>query len=480
MSSMNNGQCDGVDAAASSDSGAGELQRRVLLGAMGLVGMAALGRMASAGPINPPVGPVGSTAKSLGEVEPRTAINATNTPGDATAVFILQAEGSYYLMADVFVPSGKIGIKILSSALNVTIDMNGFKIGGATGSGAGIATVAAVGGSTLAIRNGKVQNMGGAGVSVNAQTLLVDGVAVNDCAGIGLDLSGNAGRVLNCGAFRCGSHGFSIGMAATMAQCAAEFNMGTGFFSGSAVVFESCVASLNTGGGFRAGTLRASNCMAVQNGGTSMLGIDVLSAQGCEVNAGSTGFSVSNPGSSANLSGCLAVSMSGVGYFMPNASGAMLAGCAARACAGGGFQPGPYAMLTACMASGNGVFGGSSSGFILSTGSRGENCGATQNAQHGFLVTSGCTLTNCTAADNGSAVLGNAGFRATGADTTFDSCTATGNPVGFNATGGCILTRNRASGNTTNFSLIGTNFLGAIVTTAAGVATANGWANFEF
>ena len=95
-------------------------------------------------------------------------------------------------------------------------------------------------------------------------------------------------------------------------------------------------------------------------------------------------------------------------------------------------------------------------------------------------MTSGCTLTNCTAADNGSAVLGNAGFRATGADTTFDSCTATGNPVGFNATGGCILTRNRASGNTTNFSLIGTNFLGAIVTTAAGVATANGWANFEF
>ena len=87
-----------------------ELDRRVLLGVAGLAGMAALAGLAKGGPINPPAGPVGSTAKPLGEVEPRTAINATNTPGDATAVFIIAAEGSYYLAQDVFVPSGKIGL----------------------------------------------------------------------------------------------------------------------------------------------------------------------------------------------------------------------------------------------------------------------------------------------------------------------------------------------------------------------------------
>jgi hypothetical protein len=105
---------------------------------------------------------------------------------------------------------------------------------------------------------------------------------------------------------------------------------------------------------------------------------------------------------------------------------------------------------------------------------------ANANAQHGIATGSACTVTGCTAADNGSGGAGNAGFRSAGADTAFDSCTATGNPIGFSVTGGCIVTRNRASGNTTNFSATGTNFVGASITAAANVATANGWANFEF
>jgi parallel beta-helix repeat protein len=132
------------------------------------------------------------------------------------------------------------------------------------------------------------------------------------------------------------------------------------------------------------------------------------------------------------------------------------------------------------MASGNGISGSTSSGFVMAANSRAENCGATENAAHGFQGTSGCTMTNCSANNNGSGGAGTAGFRATSVDCTFDSCTATGNPVGFTASGGCILTRNRASGNTTNFSLTGTNFVGTSVTAASGVVTASAWANFEF
>ncbi|HYD01608.1 MAG TPA: hypothetical protein VEB22_10315, partial [Phycisphaerales bacterium] len=47
-----------------------------------------------AGPLNPPVGPVAPTAKPIAEVEPRTAINAANTPGDADSLFRITQPGS--------------------------------------------------------------------------------------------------------------------------------------------------------------------------------------------------------------------------------------------------------------------------------------------------------------------------------------------------------------------------------------------------
>ncbi len=39
----------------------------------------------SAGDLNPPSGPVTPTMKTLTEVEPRIAINATNTPGSGNS-----------------------------------------------------------------------------------------------------------------------------------------------------------------------------------------------------------------------------------------------------------------------------------------------------------------------------------------------------------------------------------------------------------
>ena len=47
------------------------------------------GAVVLAGDLTPPAGPVVSTMKDLDEVEPRIAINAVNTPGDATNSFII-------------------------------------------------------------------------------------------------------------------------------------------------------------------------------------------------------------------------------------------------------------------------------------------------------------------------------------------------------------------------------------------------------
>ena len=54
-----------------------------------------------AGPLTPPAGPVGPTYKTLSEVEPRTALNAANTPGDASNLFIISQPGSYYLTGPI-------------------------------------------------------------------------------------------------------------------------------------------------------------------------------------------------------------------------------------------------------------------------------------------------------------------------------------------------------------------------------------------
>src|SRR5262245_23962114 len=68
-----------------------------------------------AGDLNPPPGAVSATMKPLSQVEPRRAINAANTPGDANSTFKIANPGSYYLCADLVGSAGKHGIEIASN-----------------------------------------------------------------------------------------------------------------------------------------------------------------------------------------------------------------------------------------------------------------------------------------------------------------------------------------------------------------------------
>jgi len=106
-----------------------ELDRRALLAGAGVLSAAAI---AAGGPLNPPSGPVSSTPGP----EPRTAINATNTPGTALAEFRISQPGSYYLPGNIAAPAGASGI--LVDASDVTIDLMGFAIQGAGGATANV------------------------------------------------------------------------------------------------------------------------------------------------------------------------------------------------------------------------------------------------------------------------------------------------------------------------------------------------------
>ena len=195
-----------------------------------LLGLAAL--VAAAGPLNPPAGPVASTYKTLTEVEPRIAINATNTPGTATATFRINSPGSYYLTANTAGTFNKNGIEV--SADNVTIDMSGFTLTGGGGTGDGIAT--------------------SSGLSANPANVVVLNGTIASWAGDGIDF-------LTVFSPSC-----------RIADVHASGNGGVGIKTGNGFLLERCFARVNGGGGINAGNqgiMRA--CQTISNSTAGMI-----------------------------------------------------------------------------------------------------------------------------------------------------------------------------------------------------------------
>ncbi|HYD02483.1 MAG TPA: right-handed parallel beta-helix repeat-containing protein, partial [Phycisphaerales bacterium] len=191
-----------------------DLDRRVLLGAAGFAGLAAVaaGR-AGAGPLAPPAGAVASSGKTLSDVEPRVAINATNTPGNATSVYRITQGGSYYLTGNVVFPTGKSAIEI--SASNVVIDLNGYvlsALGGVSGVKAVSDTVA-----RTVIRNGTIWNGSGPGIDFAANdSVTVENVAIESTDGPAIAI-GNNGRVSGCTVVGCSTTGGEIAVKVSRA-----------------------------------------------------------------------------------------------------------------------------------------------------------------------------------------------------------------------------------------------------------------------
>ncbi|XVJ59209.1 MAG: hypothetical protein HEQ23_07330 [Tepidisphaera sp.] len=204
-----------------------------------------------AGPLDPPAGPVASTFKTLGEVEPRVAINAANTPGDADSLFRITQPGSYYLTDNVTGVSGKVGIEI--SVENVTIDLSGFTMTGVPGSLGGI-VASPFNRDAITILNGTVSNWGGSGIDMRSATSLglgyrVEGVRANYNGQHGFSI-GDGAILIGCSAQNNTSHGFNFANHATVQNCNAYNNTGSGFEGGFGLTITSCVSRDNETHGF--------------------------------------------------------------------------------------------------------------------------------------------------------------------------------------------------------------------------------------
>lgn len=216
-------------------------QRRALLAGLGgLAAGAFVAGKAKAGPLDPPAGPIASTGKTLTEVEPRIAINQTNTPGDAGNIFRIMQPGSYYLTGNVAGESGKNGIRV--EAPGVTLDLNGFELRGVPGSLRGIDMLSS---PHSTVRNGRVIAWGGRGLSLQGEYITVESVGVSDCGSVGIRVSDTGSCVRDSYASNNLGIGISVGVGSTITNCVARGNAEEGIFCTSDSVIGNCVSELN-------------------------------------------------------------------------------------------------------------------------------------------------------------------------------------------------------------------------------------------
>jgi len=292
------------------------IDRRLMLGAAGLLGAAALSRVASAGPLNPPAGPVTPTGKSLTDIEPRTAVNDTNTPGDGECVHRITQPGSYYLTGNVAGQSGKHGIII--DASNVTLDLMGFALLGVPGSLEG---VRCVGRHAVTIRNGSIRGFGGVGLCIDFENpgmpgagAIVEHITCTDNASSGIFCQQTNGLVRSCTADRNGDIGI-YAYRGVVRSCSARENA-------AGIVINRCSAVL--------GCSARQNTVGIQSEAGSIL-------------ADCTAYENTNVGMSANntsLHSCTA-STNGLDGISATQSGLVRA-CTARGNTGSGFNLSPF------------------------------------------------------------------------------------------------------------------------------------------
>lgn len=330
------------------------LDRRLLLGAAGLAGIAALSSRAQAGPLNPPAGPVTPGGKTTSEIEPRTPINATNTLGDVDSDFRINAPGSYYLTAPFTVTSGKRGIKI--AANGVTIDMNGFTIAG------GVAGIVPISNSiqNATIRNGRIIGSETGIAMTQNKGIRLDGMRIEGCIGRGAEL-GTGTQVTDSFFLNNGNDGLWAREGAVISRCSATANgqsgidVATFLEAGGTSTIVDCTATDNGATGISSRGV-ISRCSALRNGGDGIYGYPGSTITDCVANENaSTGITVRT----GQASGCFAHSNGLAGfmiYFFSRVSGCVAYdnGVGSTSDFAGGFVlNGRFARIEDCIAGSN-------------------------------------------------------------------------------------------------------------------------------
>jgi parallel beta-helix repeat protein len=406
--------------------------------------------------------------KTLQQIEPRidlqNAPTSAVTTTDANYHFIITQAGSYYLSANLGVtkPSG-----ILINVAGVTLDLNGFEISRASGSG-GIGIEISTTSHRAAVRNGSIRGFA-TGILDDAHGCSFRDLRVGGCTNIGIIAA--SGAVLeSCHAHNnSGTSGISAGRGSVLTNCSADNNTATfAIFTDFGSTLHNCTASDNTGGirtgpgsslsnctaqnnqstyGISAGAGSSlTNCSAVFNTSSASRSAGIVTAERCTlIGCTSTSNSSSAPGSAET----------GMGFDLGHYNNVQK--CTAGTNRGHGFLAGFGGRISDCHSSENGL---SNTGSGISTLVRAvvSRCTANTNRTSGIVVQGGSIVSECTANSNGTGA--GAGIDSSGGSGTRIEANQArdnaGTGIVTNSSSGDIVIRNSAGGNTVaNFSPAG-------------------------
>src|SRR6266446_7891843 len=154
-------------------------------------------------------------------------VNSVNTPGDATASFVISQPGSYCLANNIVAERGKSGIRI--DADSVTLDLGGFAMLGVSGSLSGVLIKTHI---HVYVRNGSIKGWGIDGLDGGTSGLArIDDLRTDANTGVGISI--NSGSQVN--------------------NCVAAQNGGVGIGGSNDVLVTGCVSSINGSHGFQFG-----------------------------------------------------------------------------------------------------------------------------------------------------------------------------------------------------------------------------------
>ncbi|MCC6230864.1 MAG: hypothetical protein IT432_16760 [Phycisphaerales bacterium] len=386
--------------------------------AVSVVGVVA-GVIAVAGPLNPPAGAVSSTYKTLSEVEPRIAINSTNTPGGAGETFLISQPGSYYLTGNITMTSGKQAIGV--SVNDVTIDLNGYTITGVSGAGYGVVGYGGVG--RIVVRNGSFRAGPLASISVGPDSLVENVTASQTSTSVDAMYVGDRSVVRNCRVSTAGGAVVPGNQCVVEGLSAVNVNTGVHAPSKTDVVVRDCVL-VQSGSGYGVSGLHRLVVSRTQMQGfvIGVSGGDQSVVEDCRISNGTIGLI---SGKSSTLRHIEVLTMASAGVQV--SEGSTLEHVDVRSCTDIGINVTNDCVLTRCNVSGsvaNGIVAISrntfvecisakntaGSGFVVSDSNIFETCRADENTGDGFNGRFGNVWRDSTArANTGDGIEGSSG-----------------------------------------------------------------------
>lgn len=381
------------------------------------------------GTLTPPGAPA-ATMKTLDQLdaklEKRTPISSLP--------FTISASGSYYLTANLTQVGTGAGITI--SADNVTVDLGGFTLSGTlSGTAAGISVPATH--KNLQVSNGTIRNWNGGGIAASSITnSIYRGLRLADNFDNGL-FAGAGALIVDCAADN-NIIGLNVGAGSTVRSCTLSNNLSTGIATAAGCTVTGCTVRSNNGGG--------------------ILTLTDSTVTGCTAKGDFAGDGI-DVGTHSLVKDCVAAENTGNGIVVA----------------------GDRSIVDGCIADSNGAMGIVSSGN--GTGTVIRNCGTSDNVGDGINVYRQCLVTGNISSGNGSGAPSAAGIHATSFSNRIEGNMVINNDRGIHlnvdATN-CLVIRNTATGNTTQFDIIANNKVALIVTppNSGAISGSSGGAGF--